>query len=265
LGFVLSKIIETVPSPSNVIALMGVLGLVALIFGRRRVGIALLVLSTVLLAAVGWSPLGPLLLETLEDRFPQPILPPDIAGIVILGGAVDTLVTENRGSISLNDNSERFTALVSLARRYPSARIILSGGADNLLIAHPVTQSEVGRRLLIDLGVPAERIEMEEMSRTTYESAAESLALAKPKPGEIWLLVTSAYNMPRAVAAFRAVGFEVVPFPVDYRTRPADLTRPVASIAAGLEMTDIAAHEWLGLIGYHLTGRTKSLLPSPGR
>src|SRR6185295_10248649 len=128
-----------------------------------------------------------------------------------------------------------------------------------LLIAHPLTESEVGRRFLIDLGVPAERIEMEEMSRTTFENAAESLAIAKPKSGETWLLVTSAYNMPRAVASFRAVGFEVVPYPVDYRTRPADLRRPVATVVGGLELTDIAVHEWLGLLGYRLTGRTQSL------
>jgi uncharacterized SAM-binding protein YcdF (DUF218 family) len=263
LGFVLSKIVETILSPSNVIALLGLLGLAALISRRRRFGVALLVLSTVLLATVGWSPLGPLLLQNLEDRFPIPSLPPEIAGIVMLGGAVDTHVTEDRGSVAVNDNGERITALVSLASRYPSARIILSGGAGHLLIAHPLTESEVGRRFLIDLGVPAERIEMEEMSRTTFENAAESLAIAKPKSGETWLLVTSAYNMPRAVASFRAVGFEVVPYPVDYRTRPADLRRPVATIVGGLELTDIAVHEWLGLLGYRLTGRTQSLLPSP--
>jgi uncharacterized SAM-binding protein YcdF (DUF218 family) len=239
------------------------LGLLALILRWRRFGIALLALSTVLLAVVGWSPLGPLLLETLEDQFPQPSLPVAVAGIVMLGGAVDTHVTEDRGSVAINDNGERITELVSLARRYPSARIILSGGAGHILIAHPLTESEVGRRLLVDLGVPAERIEMDEKSRTTFENAAESLAVAKPKPGEVWLLVTSAYNMPRAVASFRAVGFDVVPYPVDYRTRPADLRRPVATIVGGLELTDIAAHEWLGLLGYRLTGRTRSLLPSP--
>ena len=263
MGFVLSKIVETILSPSNVIALLGLLGLLALILRRRRFGVALLALSTILLAVVGWSPLGPVLLHTLEDRFPQPSPPADVAGIVMLGGAVDTHVTEDRGSTAFNDNGERLTAIVDLARRYPSARIILSGGAGHILIAHPLTESEAGRRFLVDLGVPAERIELEETSLTTFENAAESFAVAKPKPGAVWLLVTSAYNMPRAVASFRAVGFDVVPYPVDYRTRPADLRRPVATIVGGLELTDIAVHEWLGLLGYRLTGRTQSLLPSP--
>ncbi|HWJ76047.1 MAG TPA: YdcF family protein [Kaistia sp.] len=182
----------------------------------------------------------------------------------MLGGAVDTHISGDRNSVALNDNAERVFAVATLARRYPEARIVLSGGAGHLLIGHTLSESEIARRMLVDLGLPPERIEMEERSRTTFENATESRIVAKPKSGETWLLVTSAYHMPRAVASFRAADFPVVPYPVDFRTRPADLRRPVNSVADGLTLTDIAAHEWLGLLAYRLTGRTQSVLPGPG-
>lgn len=85
--------------------------------------------------------------------------------------------------------------------------------------------------------------------------------MGHPQTGEPWLLVTSAFNMPLAVASFRGVGFAVIPYPVDYRTRPADLRRPVATLADGLAELDIAAHEWPGLLAYRLTGKTRSCCP----
>ncbi|KUM25608.1 hypothetical protein AU467_25920 [Mesorhizobium loti] len=177
---------------------------------------------------------------------------------------MNTHITEDRNIVTLNDNAERVVEVATLSRRYPSARILLSGGSGHLINGHTFTESEGARRLLDELGVPQERIELEERSRTTFENAVESAAIVKPKPGEVWLLVTSAYNMPRAVASFRAANFPIVPYPVDYRTRPTNLRRPVYSIAEGLALMDIAAHEWLGLAAYHLTGKTAEMLPSRG-
>jgi uncharacterized SAM-binding protein YcdF (DUF218 family) len=259
--FIVSKLVQSALLPSNVIALLAVLGVFALIIRRRRLAIGLLCTSTLLLILAGWSPLGPILVMRLEDHFPVPELPASITGIIMLGGAVDTHITSDRKSYAINDNAERIFETAALARRYPEARIILSGGASHLIIGEPLNESEIARRILIDLGVAPERIEMEERSRTTFENATQSILVAKPISTDTWLLLTSAYNMPRAVASFRAANFGVVPYPVDYRTRPADLRRPVSSMAGGLELTDIAAHEWLGLLAYRLAGRTASTLP----
>ena len=209
--FTASKLVEAALLPSNIIAFLAALGLLALILRRRRGGARLLVLSAVLLIVAGWSPLGPALLMPLEERFPAPALPADITGVVMLGGAVDTHITGDRGSVTLNDNAERVFAVAALARRYPTARIILSGGANHAATGQALSESEVARRLLVVLGVPVARIEMEERSRTTFENATESVAVAKPKPGETWMLLTSAYNMPRAVASFRAANFPTRP------------------------------------------------------
>lgn len=261
--FLVSKLLESALLPSNDIAFLAVLGILALLLRRRNMGLRLLVASAVLLAVAGWSPLGPALVTSLEDRFPPPKMPPSIAGIVMLGGAVNIHISEDHSSIALNDNAERVYAVATLARRYPSARILLSGGLGHVSGGSAFSESEGARRLLVDLGVPPDRIELEERSRTTFENALESVVVAKPKPGDVWLLVTSAYNMPRAVASFRAANFPIIPYPVDYRTRPRDLHRPVSTIAGGLEFTDIAAHEWLGLAMYRLSGKTAEMLPGP--
>jgi uncharacterized SAM-binding protein YcdF (DUF218 family) len=262
--FLISKLVEFLLLPSNLIGFLGLLGVFAWLIRWRTIGAACLVAASLLLALSGWSPIGLAAVKALEDRFPQPVISGPVTGIIMLGGAVDTHITRYRGSTALNEGGERLTTTLDLSRQYPEARIFLSGGANHPSADGSLTESRVARDLLIRLGLPADRIEMEERSRTTCENATESTVALKPDPDQQWLLVTSASHMPRAVACFRAAGFKVVPFPVDYRTRGSDeLARPVPSIALGLEATDLAAHEWLGLATYRATGLTNEVFPAP--
>jgi uncharacterized SAM-binding protein YcdF (DUF218 family) len=199
----------------------------------------------------------------LEDRFPQPTLDKPVTGIILLGGAVDTHISSDRYTLAINEAGERLTATVDLSRRYPDARIFLSGGSGHIGGAGTLTESQVARDILISLGVSPQRIDMEERSRNTCENGTESAASVQPKPGELWLLVTSASHMPRAVGCFRAAGFDVTPYPVDYRTRgAADLERPTSSISVGLAETDLAAHEWFGLLTYRIAGLAAEMFPA---
>jgi uncharacterized SAM-binding protein YcdF (DUF218 family) len=262
--FLVSKLIGFVLLPSNFIGIVGALGLLSILLRRIRLGRFLLAVAALLLIVAGWSPLGGIALTVLEDRFPQPSLGGPVAGIVMLGGGVDTHITSERGLPALNDAGERITAAADLARRFPEARLILSGGASHVFLSEPVTESAIAADVLIGLGVPRQRIELEERSRNTCENAIESILVAKPRPGEAWLLVTSASHMPRAVACFRAAGFSVIPYPVDYRVREIGrLGLPRVSLAQGLESLDLAAHEWVGLVGYRLVGRTGEFFPAP--
>ena len=259
--FVLSKLFSLFTVPSNLIGLLSLLALVLLTFRWRKAG-ALLVLAAALLIIIGWSPIGSAALLALENRFPQPNLLGAVTGIVVLGGQIDTDVSNERDTIVLTDAAERLTKTAELSRLYPHARILLSGGINDLLVEHEKTEASLARGLLVQIGVPEARIEIEERSRNTCENAVESKAVAAPQPGETWLLITSAFHMPRAVACFRAAGFQVVPYPVDYLARPSALRGPAPSIAAGLYLTDIAAHEWLGLLAYHFAKGT-DLFPAP--
>jgi uncharacterized SAM-binding protein YcdF (DUF218 family) len=165
--------------------------------------------------------------------------------------------------VALDEAAERLTVAAELARRYPHARVLFSGGS-NAVIFDEGTEATFAVRQLQDLGVAPERIIAEDRSRNTIENAVFSRRLADPKPGERWLLVTSAYHMPRSMAAFRAAGFPVEPYPVDWRTRGLiDALRPFASLGDGLRRTDTAVREWVGLVAYRLAGKTAELFPGP--
>ena len=259
--FVVSKALAFVLTPSNLLVTMGIVGLGLLLCRWSRSGLSFLAISILGLALASWSPLGPALLMTLEDRFPKQDAPATITGLVMLGGAVDIHITKARGLEAWNDQAERITAVTELANTFPSARIILSGGS-----GHPdaISESSIAKQALVSMGIPEGRVELETRSRNTCENAAESAITAKPKIGDVWLLVTSASHMPRAVACFRAANFQVTPFPVDYHTRGSeDLRRIQESIVEGLADVDLATHEWVGLISYRLTGLTHELFPAP--
>ena len=262
--FVLSKTLGFFVLPSNVLMAIGLLGLILLLTRFQRLASWLVVTSLVLIAFVGYSPLGHILILPLEQRFPPWNAgqgPPD--GIVVLGGAIEPGISIARNAVALDDSAERVTATVELARRYPNARIVFSGGSGSLRFDAP-TEAPIAVKELEALGVAHDRITAEEQSRNTIENAVYSRLVAQPKPGERWLLVTSAFHMPRAIAAFRAAGFPIEAYPVDWRTRgPTDATRPFAALPEGIAMTDLAVHEWVGLLVYRLSGRTTELFPAP--
>ena len=78
------------------------------------------------------------------------------------------------------------------------------------------------------------------------------------------MLVTSAFHMPRAVGCFRAVGWDVVPYPADFRTdAQAHWWPPQVAFARGLQTLDFFVHEWVGMLAYWWTGRAAALFPGP--
>ena len=261
--FVLSKTLGLFMAPSNLMAALGLIG-IALLFTRfRRLASWLIVTSLVLIVFAGYSSLGNILMLPLEQRFPSWDASrgaPD--GIVVLGGAINPQISLARGVVALNGAAERITVTAELAHRYPNARIVLSGGTSSL---NPNTPREapVALKELVALGVAHDRIAIDEQSRNTIENAVFSHLLANPKADERWILVTSAAHMPRAIAVFRAAGFPVEPYPVDYQTDGRNDVIGLHSLPEGLEMTDQAIHEWAGLVIYRLAGRTSKLFPAP--
>lgn len=260
--FIISKLVENFLLPSNAITILAVAGGLLLLVRWRRTGAVFLAVAIASLVLVGWLPLGRIALASLENRFPKPAITGDVTGIVVLGGAINIHISADRDTVATNDAGERFTAAAALARRYPDARIILSGGAGHLLPGNLQTESALGKQLLVQIGIPADRIALEEQSQNTCQNAFDSKSVAAPQARQQWILVTSANHMPRAVACFRAAHFPVIPYPVDYRTERAGSWMPSKSIADGLQDADLAAHEWIGLATYHLLKGTE-LFPTP--
>jgi uncharacterized SAM-binding protein YcdF (DUF218 family) len=262
--FVLAKILGFFALPSNLIIMLGLAGVVLMATRFRRAGRRLAGASVVLLAIIGLTPIGNALILPLEQRFPAWTdggRPP--AGVVVLGGALDAVVSGARHEVALNEAAERMTEVAALARRYPQARIVFSGGSGQLVFQGQ-NESELAVRLFGYFGIPPERVEQENRSRDTVENARFTKAMADPKPDERWLLVTSAYHMPRSIATFRRAGFAMEAYPVDWRTRgPSDLWRPFTNLGDGIRRTDTAVREWVGLVAYRLAGHTSELFPGP--
>src|SRR3954468_16513993 len=262
--FVAAKILGFFALPSNILISLGLIGIVLMATRYARAGRRLAVTALVLIAIAGLSPFGNAIILPLEERFP----PWDASrgaptGIISLGGAFDTMVSPARGEVALNEAAERLTAMAELVRRYPQAHIVFSGGSGRL-IYDGVTEAELAVRLFESFGIERSRIILENKSRDTDESARFTKKLVLPKSGERSCIVTSARRMPPAVGPFRAVGFPVEAFPVDYRTRGAiELLRPFSPLSDGLRRTDTAMREWVGLVIYRLAGRTNELFPAP--
>lgn len=262
--FVVGKIVGFITLPSNFLLLTGLAGIALSMTPWTRTARALLILSVLGLGVVGLSPLGNLLIEPLERRFPVWDAgrgAPD--GVIILGGSISPDVSRVHGEAALNEFAERLTAVAKLARQYPQARIVFSGGNGDAF-ATTNTEAEFALPLLESFGIGRERIIVEDRSRTTLENALFSKQVVAPKAGERWLLVTSAYHMPRSIGVFRAAGFPVEAYPVDWRIGDAgERLRPLDKVSDGLKRTDTAMHEWIGLAGYFVAGKTSELFPAP--
>jgi len=264
LFFVASKVFWGLAAPANALVALAGAGLLLQLSRRlRKLGQAAVLASFCGLLILGTAPVGRLLLVPLETRFEQPETPPErVRGIVVLGGAVDPTLAAAGEGMGLLDGAERLVVGAALARAYPDAVLVHTGGS-GLLLRQDVTEADAAARAFAAMGLPADRVVFESASRNTWENAVLTREMVRPRPGETWLLVTSAFHMPRAVGVFRAVGWEVVPWPLDRRVATDAPIRPGFDVAGGIATAEVAVREWIGLAAYRIAGRTDALFPSP--
>ena len=262
--FVLSKTLGYLLLPTNFLIATGFVGAILMVTRFASLGRKLVIAAVLLLVICGLSPLGKVLLYPLEVRFPQWHATrgaPD--GIIVLGGSIDADLSVVHNTPVVRGAPDRIIVAAALARRYPTARVVFSGGSANL-VSNDAREADFAGAIFESLGVDKSRLIMERASRNTHENAEFSKALVKPKEGERWVLVTSAFHMPRSVGLFRKAGFAVEPYPVDWRVGGRDDLMAFSNIAVeGLGRTDLAVREWIGLVAYRLTGKIDDLLPGP--
>jgi len=261
LFWICSKIFSHIASPNSFLLILSVLGAILLWTRFKLAGKWLVSLAAGFLLIFAALPVSSLLLIPLEERFPVPVLPDKIDGIIVLAGAEEASITAARGQPAIASNGERLTTFVALARIYPEARLVFTGGMGGL--TNQNFDRTVTVRMLFDqLGLDSKRVEYENKSRNTAESANYTYDMINPQNQENWILITSASHIPRSVGIFRKIGWDVIPYPVDYKT-----TGEVKLYYSGLNGTywaGIALHEWIGLLAYRITGKISELFPSPG-
>ncbi len=255
--FILGKLVGVAVRPDTWLIIA--VGAVVVASWRGRLVLARRMPTALLIAllALAVLPLGDLALRPLEARYPPaPAISGQVDGIVVLGGAESIALTRLWGPVQLNDAAERMTETLVLARAYPQARVVFTGGSGalrNAFETRPARGQPVAR-LFADLGLERGRLTLETASRNTAENARLSRQMVEPGADETWILVTSAFHMPRALASFQAEGWPgtLVPWPVDHRGGHlvADW-----NLSGQLTKLQIAVREYIGLLGYRLAGQ----------
>jgi uncharacterized SAM-binding protein YcdF (DUF218 family) len=251
--FTLSKIFWLLAAPSHWLALLVLASILCLLLRWMRAARVLGLLAVLLLVATGMSPLNVWLTRGLENRYSRPPWPTHVDGILILGSGFDTMLLRARRAPETNSGAYRLVEGMAAARRYPAARVVFSGGSGALGGAL-FSEAETARYVMDELGLDPHRLTLEARSRNTYENILFSKAMVQPRSGQVWLLVTSATHMPRAMAVARRLNWPMVAWPSDYITAPHSGSNPF-DIAGNLGLTDYALHEWIGMLVYRLSGK----------
>lgn len=257
LFFVASKLIWALIKPETWILLALIWALLAALRNHPKRARRRLTFAVLLVAVMGYLPLGQALLARIEATYPADPALTRVDGIVILGGGESPQIARHWGMVQLNEAGERYLGGLMLARRFPDARVVFAGGSARLSDLNGIEASEgaMAELLFQSMGLPADRLVIEDTSRNTAENATLSRALAQPRPGETWVLVTSAFHMPRAMTSFARAGWPaMVPYPVDHRSEPFG-DRIGWNLAENLIDLNTATKEYIGRLAYDLAGK----------
>ena len=254
--FITSKLFSFATQPLAWAVLLLLCGLICLPL-RRKWGMGLSWGALLMMLLLGWQPLPDLLLRHLEGQYAE--MPPHAdlsgyAGVVVLGGAMEAgHVQEAHTQPLLNNAAERMTAPVALLRRYPKLRLVFTGGEGTLLGTGP-SEAERARIFFESLGLTGKTVAYEAASRNTFENARFAAKLPGVDVKQRWLLVSSAWHMPRAMASFTRAGWNVTAYPVDFRTGRFTPWSQY-SLLSSSEHWQLVLHELLGLLAYRLAGQ----------
>jgi len=162
----------------------------------------------------------------------------------------------------LGKGGDRFVATAILAKQYPNAPIIFSGGSGLLRFDTIENKENIGRSLLLAVGIDEQRLIIEPHARNTHENFLMTAPLLPDRQGT-YLLVTSAFHMPRAIGIARQNMINVIAYPVDYRSNTPSHRQWDFNLFEHLEVLEPAWREWIGLTVYYWTGKTSEWLPAP--
>ena len=252
--FILSKIFWILAAPSHWLGLF-VLGTgLCLLLKRPRAAGIFSFLSVLVLVLAGTSLLNGPMIRALENRYPRPAWPARVDGVLVLGSGFDVNILRRRHAPQANEGVNRLVAAMAVARHYPEARVVFTGGSA-VLIGAQNAEAVTAHYVFGELGLEANRLVLEPRARNTYENILFAKDLVKPKPGEVWLLDTAAIHMPRAMAVARRLDWPMTAWPSDFITTPGGRGIDIFDVSGNLGLTDYAAHEWIGILAYRLSGK----------
>jgi uncharacterized SAM-binding protein YcdF (DUF218 family) len=210
--------------------------------------------SLFIFGMLGFNAIPDALLRSLENQFkvPRVTQSDQYLGVIVLGGATGNPgIYKAHGQVPLGDAAERMTVPIALMRKFPNFELIFSGG-EGRLMPTGTTEAELAGVFFSELGVDMKRVTLESNARTTRENAKRVAELLGERCKQPWLLLTSAFHMPRSMAEFHTEGCNVTAYPVDFRTGK-ETSWTEYSMVASLMAWQTALHELLGMLVYEGT------------
>lgn len=255
--FFAAQLLSFACQPLSWVIVLLALGLIVMqhrpLLGKRLCTAALAVL-----VLIGWQLPINTLMHQLETR--SPALDPyasldNYAGVVVLGGALErSVMWKPKGRIALNNGAERMTVPVGLMQRNPQLKLLFTGG-EGSLVKQELTEADRAKIYFDLMGVDGSRVIYEARSNTTFDNAVMSAELPGVDKTQPWLLLTTAAHMPRSLAVFRKVGWNVTAYPVDFRTPDTTTGWFDYSLEGGAQRWYYTLHEIAGFWAYRLAGR----------
>ena len=260
--FYLSKIIWIFVSPDSLLVFLLISSFLLILFKRQKAANLLIGLITASTLFLSFYSVGDWMLYPLESRYQHnPQLPEKVDGIIILGGSVNPNLSVEWQQLETNLSHERLSSFIQLSQRFPDAKLIFSGGNASMDRNRP-TEAQIVENYFLNSGISAERLYIENKARNTAENVTYSKQLTNPDSSETWILITTAFHMPRAMGIFCQQNWAVIPFPVDHQTFPPELYMAKFDLLGHASHLELAMHEWLGLLAYYASGKTNDLFPS---
>ena len=259
MSFYLSKIIWLLINPFNIFIFFTLITILIYLLKYRKLSIIIFLTNSFFILMISFLPIGNYLIHQIEKEYHSSTnIPKKIDGIVILGGATNPIMFKEYMQISVNGSAERLIESVHIINKFKNSKVIFSGGSG--VVSRPdLGHSQVAKSFFKKMGFKENRIIYEDNSRNTYENIIFSKEIANPKKNENWLLITSASHMKRALLIGSKHNWNLIPYPVDFKTRKKFKLTPNLSLLSNLNSFQEGSHEWLGLTSYYLMNRTNSI------
>lgn len=259
--FILSKFLWFIIRPENILILLLALTAFLFVINKNRLAKKLFVFNSSIIFLFAFFPVGSWLMYPLETHFSvNPKLPNKVDGIILLGGSFVTSNSQAWGKVQTNQFADRIHVFLKLLNQYPNAKAVFTGGNASVTNKNP-GEAFYAKKLFDDIGIKEGKILFENKARNTYENAFLTKQLIQPQKDENWIVVSSAFHLPRSVGVFCKQNWSIIPYPADFHSNPDELLTPSLNFSGNLNSLNDAIHEWLGLIAYHWTGKSTAILP----
>lgn len=260
--FAFSKVVGWLLNPVSLAIILIVLSVVAAIFRFRKTGILFGIGTALWLIIVLYSPLATWLIRPLEQQFEKVEIGGDFSGIIVIGGGIESDISASLNHIEFAAGADRLIQGIVLAKKFPDVKVIYTSGTGRLE-EDAMRSADIAGDFILQNGIDKSRIILERNSRNTFENVEfTKKILGREATNGKYVVITSAFHMPRTIGIFRAQGVKVIPYPVDYRTINNDkLVDPSRSPMDNFVNMSIALREWSGLVSYYLIGRTRQIFP----